>query len=504
MLVKNWHAESVAGIVMQTPVLISSRADLASAPEGQCDCACSTYTAPLTHFPAEESLDRLVAHPRLEFYPVDDTHYVVFVPSGFHIAVTNQAGMRILQGAGPANAPKHQPLRPHEEHEHEERRLFLHDVAALGFLVPSGMQSHATHSMEAPSELVAWIHVTNQCNLRCHYCYLKKTAEAMSIETAFESIEAVFRSAALHSFHSVKLKYAGGEPSLNFDLVKRAHAYAIDLARENGVEVTGIMLSNGVGLTRRHYEVMAQLGLRLMISLDGLSQYHDSQRVFENGAGSFKVVLRSVLRAKQFGVVPDISITVSSRTVAGLPKLLSLLLENDLPFSINYYRENEHSLSHEDLRISESVMIEGMLTAFKVIERNLPRRSLLPALVDRANLTAPHDKTCGVGVNYLVIDQFGNVSKCQMDMGTPVANIRVLDPLELVIASERGIINLSVDQKTDCQRCKWKYWCAGGCALSTFRATGRYDLKSPNCSIYKALYPEAVRLEGLRLLKYAS
>lgn len=504
MLVKNWPAESVTGIVMQTPVLISNRLDLASTPEGQCDCACSTYAAPLAYSPAEESLDCLVAHPRLESYPVDDTHYVIFVPSGFHIAVTNQIGMRILQESEPPNVPKHQPLGRHEKHEHEERDLFLHEVAALGFLVPPDMQSHAIHNVEAPSELIAWIHVTNQCNLRCHYCYLKKTAEAMSTETAFESIEAVFRSAALHSFQSVKLKYAGGEPSLNFDLVARTHAYAIDLARANGVEVTGIMLSNGVGLTRRHYEVMAQLGLRLMVSLDGPSQYHDSQRVFENGSGSFKVVLRSVLRAKQFGIVPDISITVSSRTVAGLPQLLSLLLENDLPFSINYYRENEHSLSHEDLRISESAMIEGMLAAFKVIERNLPRRSLLPALVDRANLTAPHDRTCGVGVNYLVIDQFGNVSKCQMDMNTPVATIGVLDPLDIVISSERGIANLSVDQKTDCQQCKWKYWCAGGCALSTFRATGRYDLKSPNCNIYKALYPEAVRLEGLRLLKYAS
>jgi hypothetical protein len=38
--------------------------------------------------------------------------------------------------------------------------------------------------------------------------------------------------------------------------------------------------------------------------------------------------------------------------------------------------------------------------------------------------------------------------------------------------------------------------------LTTYRATGRYDVKSPNCNIYKALFPEALRLEGLRLLKY--
>ena len=53
-----------------------------------------------------------------------------------------------------------------------------------------------------------------------------------------------------------------------------------------------------------------------------------------------------------------------------------------------------------------------------------------------------------------------------------------------------------------CRDCEWKYWCAGGCPLTTYRATGRYDVKSPNCNIYKAIYPQAMRLEGLRLLKY--
>jgi uncharacterized protein len=40
--------------------------------------------------------------------------------------------------------------------------------------------------------------------------------------------------------------------------------------------------------------------------------------------------------------------------------------------------------------------------------------------------------------------------------------------------------------------------------LLTHRITGRYDIKSPNCAIYKALFPEALRLEALRLLKYES
>jgi hypothetical protein len=59
-------------------------------------------------------------------------------------------------------------------------------------------------------------------------------------------------------------------------------------------------------------------------------------------------------------------------------------------------------------------------------------------------------------------------------------------------------------EKEGCRDCTWRYWCSGGCAVATFKATGRYDIKSPNCNIYKAIYPQALRLEGLRLLKYAT
>jgi uncharacterized protein len=61
---------------------------------------------------------------------------------------------------------------------------------------------------------------------------------------------------------------------------------------------------------------------------------------------------------------------------------------------------------------------------------------------------------------------------------------------------------VAVEEKEGCRTCDWRYWCTGGCPLLTYRATGRSDIKSPNCNIYKALFPEALRLEALRLLKY--
>jgi uncharacterized protein len=177
------------------------------------------------------------------------------------------------------------------------------------------------------------------------------------------------------------------------------------------------------------------------------------------------------------------------------------LLERDLPFSINFYRENDFSGRHSGLKLEEEKIISGMLAAYKVIESNLPRRSLLASLADRANLAVPHLRTCSAGRGYLVFDPHGNISKCQMQMNRPVTTVHAEDPLKLIRQDNAGIQNLKADDKDECRSCQWKYWCAGGCPLETYRITGRYDAKSPNCEIYKALYPHIIRLEAQRLLK---
>jgi uncharacterized protein len=77
------------------------------------------------------------------------------------------------------------------------------------------------------------------------------------------------------------------------------------------------------------------------------------------------------------------------------------------------------------------------------------------------------------------------------------------DPLDTLQRDRAGAQNLPVEQKETCADCAWRYWCAGGCALLTHQATGRYNAPSPNCAIYRSLFPDIIRLEGLRVLSHA-
>ncbi len=90
-----------------------------------------------------------------------------------------------------------------------------------------------------------------------------------------------------------------------------------------------------------------------------------------------------------------------------------------------------------------------------------------------------------------------------MDFANKITTMNNPDPLSRIQEDKRGIQNIPVDEKTGCSICEWRYGCAGGCPLLTKRITGQYEARSPYCDVYSALFPEVVRLEGLRLMKYS-
>lgn len=240
-----------------------------------------------------------------------------------------------------------------------------------------------------------------------------------------------------------------------------------------------------------------------MISLNSVGEQHDRQRPTINGRASFPLVEATIARLGTHGVAPHLSITITNRNADGLADVVRFALDRDLTFSLNFFRDNECAASFADLQYTEQAIIDAMLKAFDVIGERLPRWSVLGAVLDRGQMLERRQRPCGVGQDYVVIDQRGRVAKCHMEIERTLGDVMRDDPLGLVRRDLTLVQNLPVDQKEGCRDCTWRYWCSGGCSVATFRATGRYDIKSPNCRIYKAIYPAALRLEGLRILKYA-
>ena len=371
----------------------------------------------------------------------------------------------------------------------------LSEFCRLGLLVTNEWKP--TPLSTSADTLVAWLHITNACNLRCEYCYLNKTSEDMTQDTGRRAVDAICRSAIAHGFKAIKLKFAGGEPTLKLDRVIALYDYASETCSRAGLILDAVILSNGTVHMASMVQAILERKIRLMISLDGLSEFHDRQRAFANHQGSFALVSKNIDWLLATGLAPEVSVTITGYNIDGLAQLVEYLLDRGLTFSFNFARGHVSSADQGEILRSDDRMICGLEAAYRVIERRLPARSLLATVVDRANFSRPHSRTCGVGDNYVAIDERGRVAKCQMAIANTVGSVDDTDIVSLIRRDMAGIQNLTVLEKEGCRNCLWRSWCTGGCALHTYLVTGRYDVKSPYCSVYQAIYPNALRLEGL-------
>ena len=497
-----------------TPVPVAGRAiawssmDVAGAQElllhGCEDCACAVSTgephAPTEGLPDTTDARNWVRGAGLVDIALDADHRLLFNPVG-------RGGVAVV------NEPAHQLLRCFERPTTltAVRAGWSGGAGEFQRVVSRLNQADLIHPDGQPpmpafgggQMLTAWLHVSNACNLRCPYCYVSKSAEGMDERTGRAAVEAVIRSAVRHGFPAVKLKYAGGEASLNRLVMMHMHAHARALTARAGLDLHATLLSNGTALAPGLIAELKAESIPVMISLDGVGAQHDIQRPTIAGKPSFQLVERGIRRLMEQSHPPHLSITVTNRNAGGLAEAVRFALERDLTFSLNFFRDNDCAASFPDLRYQEETMISAILDAFAVIEESLPRWSVLGSVLDRGQLLEPRQRSCGVGEDYLVIDQRGRVAKCHMEIERTLGDIFIADPLLLVRQDTATVRNLPVEEKEGCRDCAWRYWCSGGCAVATFRATGRYDIKSPNCNIYKAVYPQALRLEGLRILRYA-
>jgi len=464
---------------------------------GQCDCDCDCACSYISQFPLS-AIDQTYTWcdtVGVQAIPLPENWYGLSNPAeSTFLAILNQDAYEFW-----SRFQLHQNINISSLNT-EQYNFMLH-------LIIAGLVRIQKNQLEGKRnidnwQLTSWLHLTDRCNFRCKYCYLPHVNEDMSLDVGRASIDATFRSALIKGFKQVKLKFSGGEPLLRFPLIVELLTYAQLLAKRNELGLKSVVLSNGTLLTKSIVRTMNSLDIGLMISLDGLDKIHNQHRPYKGGRGSFNDVAKSIDLAISEGMTPSISITVSNQTADSLDTIIKWVLERDLPFSLNFYRENDYSILVEDLLIEEQKIIDGMLKAYSVIEKNLPRNSLLGGIVDRANLSHPHNRPCGVGDNYLVVTQNGAIAKCQMQILNPITDVYAKDPLEVIRIDEAGIQNIEVDEKGECRTCEWKNWCAGGCPLTTYRKKACYNEKSPYCNIYKTLIPEAIRLEGLRLLKF--
>lgn len=134
--------------------------------------------------------------------------------------------------------------------------------------------------------------VTNRCVLRCNYCFVDKDrgVSEMNYTTAKKAIDFFLSTKGRTKI----LKIYGGEPLLNFAIVKRVTSYAQKQAKRRGINLTLSLCTNAVLLKPQHIDFFKKNEFQLAISFDGSKKTHDKFRKFPNGRGTFELIKKNI------------------------------------------------------------------------------------------------------------------------------------------------------------------------------------------------------------------
>lgn len=471
---------------------------------GDGDCACSpanpSGVGELCHLDTEPVFGAIPLYrvSQLHSLPLSNHEEIIYSPQAkATMAVINPPARRVLDFFATPRTLTDWTQQADISHQEalDAARLFYRG----GFLEKStALHTLPSFSISKPTTLEAWLFLTRACNMACLHCFVGKDTRRMNLETGLNAVRRLFDLAHQGGQREVKVKYAGGEPTLNWALIPALHEEGAALSSRTGIAFKEILVSNATALSESRLQFIKDAHINLSVSLDGFGEGHDRQRPMVNGWNSFRRVIDTVQLAISMGISPFLTMTLTSLNLQDLPAVTQFAIENKLYLNMNFYRPHQVD---DPLVPEHQALVDTVLAAFEVIQANPPAYRLIDGLIDRSNFGFAHQHTCGAGLNYLSIDTDGRVSPCHMLTGHN--HYELSQPLETVQPVFGAFENPHVESRAGCNTCEWRYWCAGGCPILAHTTQGTVNASSPYCDVYKALYPELLRLEGARLLKYA-
>lgn len=325
------------------------------------------------------------------------------------------------------------------------------------------------------------LHVAHTCNLNCTYCFAAQgkyhgERALMSFETGKRALDFLVENSGKR--RNLEVDFFGGEPLMNFEVVKQLVAYARSIEDKCGKHFRFTLTTNGVLLDDEVTEFANRECHNVVLSLDGRKEVHDRLRKTINGKGSYDTIVpkfQKFVKArgdKSYYVrgtfthnntdftndifhMADLGFTeLSMEPVVCAPGEEYALTEEDLPVLFEQYE----ILAKEMLRRER----EGRPFTFYHYMLDLTGG---PCIYKRIS-------GCGSGTEYLAVTPWGELYPCHQFVGDPkysmgniwdgVTNKALQDEFKLCNAYARP----------DCKDCWAKLYCSGGCAANAYHATG--------------------------------
>ena len=353
------------------------------------------------------------------------------------------------------------------------------------------------------------LHVAHTCNLNCSYCFASQgryhgERALMSFETGKKALD--FLVAHSGSRRHLEVDFFGGEPLMNFDVVKQLVAYARSIEPASGKQFRFTLTTNGMNIDDDVIDFCNRECHNVVLSLDGRKEIHDFARVDYQGRGSFDRVVPKFQRLveKRGGKNYYMRGTFTHRNPDLLKDIRTML---DLGFTelsmepVVCAPDDPAALTEEDLEIVKKQYEE---LALLMDERRKEGRpfTFYHYMIDLTGGPCIYKRVsgCGSGTEYLAVTPTGDLYPCHQFVGEEGFRLGSLDEGLVKPDIQAEFANTNVYTREECRDCWARLYCAGGCAANAWHATGSINGVYKNgCELFRKRMECAIWLEAVRL-----
>ena len=325
------------------------------------------------------------------------------------------------------------------------------------------------------------LHVAHTCNLNCTYCFASQgkyhgKEALMSLDVAKKAIDFLIEKSGTR--RNLEVDFFGGEPLMNWDVVKETVAYARHREKEANKNFRFTLTTNGMLIDDEVIEFANREMHNVVLSLDGRPEVHDRFRRDYKGVGSYE------------RIVPKFRRLVESRNGEGY-YMRGTYTHNNVDFAEDVLHMAD--LGFRELSMEPVVCPPG--DPYALTEEDLPklyeqydhlacemikkRRAGDPItfyhyMIDLENGPCIHKRItgCGSGSEYMAVTPAGDLYPCHQFVNDPEYRIgNVATGIEKPELCEK-FKACNVYSHPECADCWAKYYCSGGCAANAYHATG--------------------------------
>ena len=350
------------------------------------------------------------------------------------------------------------------------------------------------------------LHVAHTCNLSCAYCFASQgkyhgERALMSFEVGKRALDFLVENSG--SRRNLEVDFFGGEPLMNWQVVKDLVAYARSIEKDAGKNFRFTLTTNGVLLDDEVTDFCNREMHNVVLSLDGRPEVNDRFRVDAAGNGSYSRIVPNFQRfvakrgdksyymrgtythyntdfTRDLFHMADLGFTeLSMEPVVCAPDDPCALTEEDFPVLCEQYE----LLAKEMLRRRR----EGRPITFYHYMIDLKHG---PCIYKRVT-------GCGSGTEYMAVTPWGELFPCHQFVGDPKYSLGNIWDGVTNAAAQEEFRACNAYSRPDCKDCWARLYCSGGCAANSYHATGSIGgVYEYGCRLFKKRMECAIMLQA--------